>query len=109
MVDLRNGVAFPGVVRDDTAVFTAARNHGLTLVSFEVILPEPQFQGFETALDGERQNSQYSYGFPDGDADCNCATWLERLGLPLLSGDMTEFVRLPGISSYPSRRFGRCR
>jgi hypothetical protein len=26
----------------------------------------------------------------------------------LLTGRMDEFVRLPGISSQPSRRFGRC-
>jgi hypothetical protein len=105
---LQKGEAFPGVVRNDTVVFTAAQAHGLTLLSFEVLLPEPQFQGFETTLDAERRNSQYSYGFPDGDGDCNCTTWLERLGLPLLTGDMTEFARLLGSSSRLSRRFGRC-
>ena len=59
-------------------------------------------------FDGERKNSQYSYGFPNGDGDCNCTTWLERLGLPLLTGRMDEFIRLPGIVSHPSRRFGEC-
>jgi hypothetical protein len=48
------------------------------------------------------------YGFPDGDADCNCVTWIERLGLPLLTGRMDEFIALPGRAGYPSRRFGRC-
>jgi hypothetical protein len=105
---LKNGDAFPGVVRDDRAVFVAARNHGLNVRSFEVILPEPSFQRFEGRLDGERKGSQYSYGFPNGDGDCNCTTWLERLGLPLLSGRMDEFIGLPGIVSCPSRRFGKC-
>lgn len=105
---LKNGDAFPGVVRDDTAVFTAARKRGLAVVSFEVVLPDPRFQVFKTILDGERRNSQYSYGFPNGDGDCNCTTWLERIGLPLLTGRMNEFIGLPGISSQPRRRFGRC-
>ena len=81
---LKNGDAFPGIVRDDTTVVSAARTHGRTVYSFEIILPEPRFQDFERRLDGERQNSQYSYGFPNGDGDCNCITWLERL-TPLMS------------------------
>jgi hypothetical protein len=76
--------------------------------SFEVILPEPRFQKFERRLDGERKNSQYSYGFPNGHGDCNCTTWLERLGLPLLTGRMDEFIRLPAFVAYPRRRFGEC-
>jgi hypothetical protein len=108
MDGLRNGDAFPGVVRDDTAVFTAARNYGFTTMSFEVILPDPQFQSFKTTLDAERRKSQYSYGFPNGDGDCNCVTWLERLGLPLLTGSMNEFASLSGFLSHPSRRFGQC-
>jgi hypothetical protein len=105
---LQNGEAFPAVVTDDGVVFTTAQQHGLTLRTFEVILPDPRFQDFQTMLDAERVSSQYSYGFPDGDGDCNCTTWLERLGLPLLTGLMSEFVGLPGISSFPRRRFGRC-
>jgi len=108
LADLRTGKAFSGVVRDDTAVFAAARSRGLKVLSFGVVLPEPVFHNFQTALDAERQNSQYSDGLPDGDGDCNCATWLERLGLPLLTGFMTEFTALAGIRSYPQRRFGRC-
>jgi hypothetical protein len=105
---LKNGDAASGVVRDDTGVFSAARKHGLTVRSFEVIVPDPRFQEFVARLDGERKNSQYSYGFPNGDGDCNCTTWLERLGLPLLTGRMDEFIGLPGIVSYPSRRFAAC-
>ena len=108
MDGLKNGDAFPGVVRDDTAVFAATRQRGLTLLSFEVILPDPRFQGFKTTLDAERRKSQYSYGFPNGDGDCNCTTWLERLGLPLLTGRMDEFMGVSGFSTNPSRRFGLC-
>ncbi len=86
----------------------AARQHGLAVEAFDVLLPEPAFQLFVTALERERQTSQYSYGFPDGDGDCNCITWIERLGLPLLTGRMDELVGLPGRVSHPSRRFGRC-
>ncbi len=105
---LKSGSAFPGVVRDDTAVFAAAQSRGLVVLLFEVVLPDPQFQKFEGSLDGQRRRSQYLYGFPNGDGDCNCITWLERLGLPLLTGRMNEFLGLRGISSDPSRRFGRC-
>ena len=42
---LRNGDAFPGIVTDDTAMFTAARQHGLTVEAFEVLLPEPASKG----------------------------------------------------------------
>jgi hypothetical protein len=105
---LKNGDAFPGTVSDDTAVFAAARTRGLTVRSFEVILPDLRFREFEGRLDGERKGSQYSYGFPNGDGDCNCITWLERLGLPLLTGRMNEFIGLPGIVASPSRRFGEC-
>lgn len=108
MEELQRGSAFPGVVRDDTQVFVAARKHPLAVVSFEIVFPEPQFQEFVRKLDAERQSSNYSYGFPDGDGDCNCATWLERQGLPLLSGGMDELSTLRGISVYPSRRFGKC-
>jgi len=105
---LRNGDAFRGIVTDDTGIFTAARQHGLAVEAFDVLLPEPAFQLFVDALGNEKQQSQYSYGFPDGDGDCNCITWIERLGLPLLTGRMDEFIALPGRASYPSRRFGRC-
>jgi hypothetical protein len=105
---LKNGDALPGVVRDDSAVFSAARKHGLTVRSFDVILTDPRFQEFQGRLDGERKSSQYSYGFPNGNGDCNCITWLERLGLPLLTGRIDEFIGLPGIVFYPRRRFGEC-
>jgi hypothetical protein len=105
---LRNGDAFPGIVTDDTGIFTAARQHGLALEAFDVLLPEPAFQSFVAALGRERQQCRYSYGFPDGDGDCNCVTWFERLGLPLLTGRMDEFLALPGRASHPNRRFGRC-
>lgn len=108
MDHLKNGDAIPGIVRDDTAVFSLAGKHGRTVQSFEVILPDPRFQDFVRRLDGERKNSQYSYGYPNGDGDCNCTTWLERLGLPLLTGRMDEFLGLPGIVISPSRRFGAC-
>ena len=108
MEALDNGDAFPGIVTDDTGVFYSARNQGLSVLSFDVILPDPKFQRFEQTLDNERQQSQYEYGFPDGNGDCNCTTWLERMGLPLLTGRMSEFVRVSGVAAQVSRRFGLC-
>jgi hypothetical protein len=74
----------------------------------QMIFPDPDFQVFQGVLDQERKKSRYSYGFPNGNGDCNCATRLERLGLPLLSGRMEELTSLPGIVSSPSRKFGEC-
>lgn len=108
MQRLRSGDAYPGVVRDDTAVFTAAHQHGLTVLRFDVALSPSSFQLFRRRLTAERRQSKYSYGFPDGDGDCNCATWLERLGLPLLTGRMDEFTAIPSIAAQVRRRFGRC-
>lgn len=105
---LRNGFAYPGVVHDDSAVFAAARSRGLKVRSFEVVLPEPGFLDFQARVDAERKSSQYSYGHPDGDGDCNCVTWMERQGLPLLTGWMDEFDGLSYVRSRPSRRFGAC-
>jgi hypothetical protein len=100
--------AYPGVVRDDSAVFAAARTRGLNVRSFAVLLPEPRFLDFQARVDAERKSSQYSYGLPNGDGDCNCVTWMERLGLPLLTGLMDEFYGLPYIPPRPKRRFGLC-
>jgi hypothetical protein len=108
MQNLRIGIAYPGIVSDDTIVFAEARKKKLQVLTFAVIFPNPAFQVFEQKLIAERNGSQYRYGFPDGDGDCNCATWLERLALPLISGSMDEFVSMTAGSRYQRRRFGQC-
>jgi hypothetical protein len=95
-------------VRDDTLIFDAATKHGLSVLSFEVLFPDASFAVFEQSLRDEIMGTHYSYGFPDGNGDCNCTTWLERIGLPLLTGRMKEFTSLSEITRYPSRRFGEC-
>jgi hypothetical protein len=108
MDDLAAGLAFPGIVRDDTPIFAAATRHGLNVLSFEVLFPDASFAVFEQSLKDEIKGTRYTYGFPDGNGDCNCTTWLERIGLPLLTGRMKEFTSLSEITQYPSRRFGEC-
>jgi hypothetical protein len=106
---LKHGDALPAFVRDDTAVFVAAATiYGLHILSFNVRLPDWAFQELQDKIDKELAKSRFTYGFPNGDGDCNCTTWLERLGLPSLTGRMDELVSLPGFSLYPSRRFGLC-
>ena len=109
MQRLRSGDAYPGVVLDDTAVFAAAQQQELTLLTFDVALPPSSFQSFRRKLIAEVKQSDYSYGFPNGDGDCNCTTWLERLGLPLLTGRMDEFTTVAGVAAQRRRRFGLCR
>jgi hypothetical protein len=105
---LRSGDDYPGIVRDDTAVFTTAQGHGLAVLRFDVALSPPSFQTLRRKLTAERRRSQYTYGFPDGDGDCNCTTWIERLGLPLLTGRMDEFTAVMGAAAQVRRRFGVC-
>jgi hypothetical protein len=104
---LRRGRAYPGIVRDDTGVFAAAQQHGLIILQFEIVLSLPSFRVFQRKLTREwSKKSQYSYGFPNGDGDCNCTTWIERLGLPLLTGRMDEFTTVTGVAGQTNRRFG---
>jgi hypothetical protein len=81
MQRLRSGGAYPGIVRDDTAVFTAAQQHGLVVLRFDVALSPPSFRTVRRRLTAKSSPSKYSYGFPGGDGDCNCTTWIERLVL----------------------------
>lgn len=108
MQRLRSGGAYPGVVHDDTAVFMAAQEHGLMVLRFDVALSAPSFQTFRRKLTAESRHSKYSYGFPDGDGDCNCTTWIERLGLPLLTGRLDEFTAVTGVATQVRRQFGVC-
>ena len=100
--DLKRRTAFPGVVRDDTAVFQAANARGLPVLAFRVRMPDRAFQEFVQLLSTERSGSRFTYGFPDGDGECNCTTWLERLGLPLLTGVMEEFVMVKEVAASSS-------
>jgi len=108
MRSLGTGAAFPGVVRDDTGTFAAAQARQLIITPIALILPDPVFRNLQARLDVERQSSQYSYSFPDGDGDCNCVTWLERLGLPLLTGRIDEFIAVRGLGFSSKRHFGQC-
>ena len=108
MHDLRMGAAYPAIVTDDTNVFAEAAREKLQVLTFDVIFPEPAFQAFEQKLIAERNRSQYQYSFPDGDGDCNCATWLERMALPLISGSIDELASMTAASGYRRRRFGQC-
>jgi hypothetical protein len=102
------GAAFRGTVTNDTHVFAEARKKRLRVLTFDVRLPDQAFRDFERSLNAGRKKSRYTYGFPNGDGDCNCTTWLERLALPLISGSMIEFAAMTAVSCYPRRRFGQC-
>jgi hypothetical protein len=105
---LRNGDGYPGVVNNDPNVFAEARKNRLGVLTFDVVLPDTAFKVFEQSLSKERTKSQFTFGFPDGDGECNCATWLERLALPLISGSMDDFTSTTASSYYSSHRFGQC-
>jgi hypothetical protein len=102
---LKARCAYPGIVLDDSAIFHAATLQGLAVVTANIRLSDLAFQIFLGRLNAEKIRSEFTYGFPDGDGDCNCTTWLERMGLPLLTGSMEEFTTILGFATYPIRRF----
>lgn len=106
---LRNGDALPGVVSDDTQMFEDAVDDGLTVHTIEIVLPQSRFEMLDAVLADEIQRSRFTYGFPNGEGDCNCVTWMERIGVPLLTGLMTEFAGLLTTTFLPTRQFGACR
>lgn len=106
MQRLRNGGRMRGIVRNDATVFAAAEKRGLAILRFDLALSPRSFDRFQKKLKLGR--SPFHYGFPDGDGDCNCTTWIERLGLPLLTGRMDEFTSVMGVVTQVRRRFGIC-
>jgi len=111
MQNLLNGNAYPGIVNNDTQVFASARIKRFNVLTFDVVLPDPAFQDFEKKLNAERKQSQYSYGFPDGAGDCNCASkkWKR---IPTLEDQLPDewmpeqFFRFWYLQP-PARRAGR--
>jgi hypothetical protein len=75
---------------------------------YDVALSPAGFATFQRRLDRERDESNFTYGFPDGNGDCNGTTWIERLGLPLLTGLVREFVAVEHVAKQTRRRFGVC-
>ena len=86
----------------------SGQQHGLIVLSFDVALSPLSFRTIRRRLTAQSNASKYLYGFPDGDGDCNCTTWIERLGLPLLTGRMDEFTAVAGVAGQVRRRFGVC-
>jgi hypothetical protein len=106
---LNAGGAYPGEVNDDAAVFAAAQQQRLTVLRYDIELSPASFAAFLSRLNAEQDDgSQLTYGSPDGDGDCNCTTWIERLGLPLLTGLIREFTAVTGVVAQSPRRFGVC-
>lgn len=109
---LKSGDAFPGVVLDDTTIFNNAASHGLKILHVDVRVPPTEHGRVKNELASQHAKSQYSYGFPNGDGDCNCTTWVERIDIPLLTGRMDEMINVMSMSintlGLQQRRFGKC-
>jgi hypothetical protein len=105
---LKAGEAFPGQVLDDASAFQLARRHRLPIRKITLLVPGFEFRRIQNELALEQNRSKYKYGFPDGDGDCNCVTWIEKMGIPLATGKMDEFELTSG-KGLRRRRFGRCK
>ena len=106
---LAGGECLPGLVLDDTSVFQAADQVNLPIAVMEVHLPSNRHAQLDLTVKSETPSSRFTYGFPYGLGDCNCITWMERIGLPLVSGQMKELMGAFAAAGSLSRRFGNCR
>lgn len=100
---------YPGVVTDDTEVFSAAQARGLTVVKLELVYPESKFNEVKQRFEAEKGKSDYHYSFPGRAGDCNCATWPRKLGvfIPEGSGRMKLYVEELEKTGSP-RKMGVC-
>lgn len=103
------GKPYPGVVTDDTSVFSTAKARGLTVLKLELIYPESRYQEIKSRFDSEKGKSEYHYSFPNRGGDCNCATWPARLGVfvPEASGVMKAYIEAMGRTESP-KKMGMC-
>jgi hypothetical protein len=60
------------------------------------VLVRTRAYDFERKLSSEQKKSRYTFGFPNGNGECNCATCLERLA----------FARVPATRALYTRRGG---
>jgi hypothetical protein len=67
----------------------------------EILVRKAHYDQIAQTLAAEQQSSQYTYGFPNGDGDCNCVTWIERIGVPVVTGRIVELLGL--MSNMPKR------
>ena len=98
-----------GAVTDDTSAFSAARQRGLAVQVLEYVYPEPVYNDLKQRFDAERAGTHYTYSFPDGAGDCNCAQFPAMVGIPVpeATGRMARFVERMQAAATP-QRFGDC-
>lgn len=100
---------YPGIVTDDTSVFSAAKSRNLPVIKVELVYPESRYNEIKQRFDAERARSEYFYSFPGRGGDCNCATWPGRIGIaiPEGSGIMSKYVEAASSAESP-RKLGLC-
>ena len=101
--------SYPGRITDDTAVFDAAKQRGLTVVKTEYVYPESQYNAIKQQFDQHRAGTSLQYNFPGGSGDCNCATFPAQIGIPVpeATGILKDYI--PAMSSGPAKKqMGDC-
>jgi hypothetical protein len=92
---LKNGGVYPGKVSDDTHLFEAAAAASIQVVTVEYSYDIQTAVGIENVVLNELASTSLTYSFPGHQGDCNCVTWLARMGLrmPETTGRMTLLVQ----------------
>lgn len=92
---LQQGSILTGEVADHTAIFDDAATRGCQIVSVEYRYLTATQQAILSKVQSQIAKCTLKYSFPGQGGDCNCATWLGRIGLdlPETTGQMRLFVR----------------
>jgi hypothetical protein len=106
---LKGGGSYPGQVTDDTAIFGAAKQRGVPVVTIEFVYPESRYNEIKAKFDAEKSSTTRLYSFPGGTGNCNCATFPARIGIPVPEGSGNMKLYIPAMQKAPSpQRRGRC-
>ena len=99
---------YPGIVTDDTAVFSMAKSKGLDYKVLEYVFPESKYKKIQSAFKFARKKTGLTYSFPKQGGDCNCATWPSKIGLSIPCSDGAMKAYMNSFKDKEIRRTGEC-
>lgn len=105
MENLKARKAYPGKVTDDTPAFDLGSSHGLETIRIEYVCSEEAYNKIKAAFDKEKSSTELHYSFPNGNGDCNCATWPANIGVPIPSADGNMRMYMKAMQDAPKRKY----
>lgn len=99
---------YPGVVTDDTSVFSKAKAKKLEYKTLEYVFPESEYNKIHTEFNKAKSRTGLTYSFPGQGGDCNCATWPGQIGLPIPCGNGNMKIYISSFEDNDIRKMGDC-